>query len=365
MASGASGRAARERAERPAPRLSVAMAVHNGLPFLEESVRSILAQTLADFEFVIGDDGSTDGSTALLRTLAAEDPRIRLLRRDRPSGLAGSANWVVGETQAPLVAIMHADDRSYPDRLARQVAAMDAEPDAQLVGVLYDGIDDQGRRVRPADWWRLSRRSPFAPFVHSSILFRRDAFDRVGGYRPEADYWEDLDLYFRIAALGRILVVPEVLASVRFAPTSARLTSRAERVDEAVDLMYRSVADYLAGGAYPRRFPGGGRLAPGAKLRPETWFGRGSSQVWAGKRPGLLLRMLRRTAFRADRVSAAVLAWAVLATVSPKSLRLLLRGVMRWRRRQIAPGVADRPWVAWDPADARAASASPADAGQD
>lgn len=356
MAPGTKGPAAEKGSTRAAPRLSVAMAVHNARPFLEESVRSILRQSFTEFEFVIGDDGSTDGSSELLRALAAEDPRIRLLRRERPSGLSGSANWVVRETRAPLVAIMHADDRSYPDRLARQVAVMDAVPDAQLVGVLYDGIDDAGRRVRSADWWRLSRRSPFAPFIHSSILFRREAFDRAGGYRPQADYWEDLDLYFRIAQLGRILVVPEVLASVRFASTSARLTSKADRVDAAVDLMYRSVADYMAGGAYPREFPGGGTVAPGGKVGPETWFGRGSSQVWAGKRPGMFRRMLGRTAFRADKASAAVVVWTALATVSPKSLRLLLRAVMRWRRRQIAPGLADRPWIEWNPADARAAS---------
>ncbi|HET9429426.1 MAG TPA: glycosyltransferase family A protein, partial [Allosphingosinicella sp.] len=253
------------------PRVSVAMAVHNGLPYLEESVRSILGQTLEDFEFVIGDDGSSDGSSELLHALAAEDRRIRLIRRERPSGLAGSANWVVRETRAPLVAIMHADDLSHPDRLMRQFALMDRETDVHLVGVLCDGIDEKGRRVRAADWWRLGRRSPFAPFPHSAIMFRRDAFEKAGAYRSEADYWEDLDLYFRIAERGRILVIPQVLASVRFTAMSSRLTSQAERVDRAIDLMCRSVDDFMQGGAYPSRFP-----RPGMKMRPETFFGRGS-----------------------------------------------------------------------------------------
>ena len=92
------------------PPLSVAMSVHNGMPYLETSVRSILAQTFGDFEFVIGDDGSTDGSSELLSRLAAADGRIRLLRRESKSGLAASANWVIGEARAPLVAIAHADD---------------------------------------------------------------------------------------------------------------------------------------------------------------------------------------------------------------------------------------------------------------
>jgi glycosyltransferase involved in cell wall biosynthesis len=327
------------------------MAVHNCLPYLEESVRSILVQTLTDFEFVIGDDGSSDGSSEVLRRLAGEDSRIRLLRRDRPSGLSGSANWVVGETRAPLVAIMHADDRAYPDRLRREAETLDRDTDAQLVGTLYDGIDAEGRRVRSGDYWRLVRRSAFAPFSHSSIMFRRRAFDEVGGYRIEADYWEDLDLYFRISELGRILVVPEVLASVRFTGMSARLTNHAGRVDEALDLMYRSVADYIGGGAYPERFPP--RAGRDDKLVPETYIGRGSVQLWSGHSPYLFGRMMRRAAFGFDLNSLQVLVWTIWATLSPKSLRLALRAVSRLRRMRIASQMSAADPVEWNPARAR------------
>ena len=333
------------------PRVSVVMAVHNVLPYVEASVRSILDQSYADFEFVIGDDGSSDGTSELLRRLAAEDKRIRLLRRERASGLVGSANWVVGESRGPIVAIMHADDLCHPERLARQLALIDQEQDTQLVGVLCDGIDESGRRVRSADWWRLSRRSPFAPFPHCGIMFRRAAFEAVGGYRVEAEYWEDLDLYFRIAERGRILVIPEVLASVRFTAMSARLTNRTERVDEAVDLMYRCVRDYMSGGPYPRRFPP--KSGPNARLRPETYFGRGSVQVWAGHRPRILKRLLRRADLRFDRVSIAVLAWSLWATLNAPSLRLFLRGLMRLRRFGLARRLKERPYVEWNPDEAR------------
>ena len=170
------------------PALSVVLPVHNGMPYVEESVRSLLAQTFADFELVIGDDGSSDGTSAVLARLAAQDARIRVLRREAPSGLAHSANWLVRETRCPIVAIAHADDRSYPERFARQMAILRGAPDIDLVGTLWDGIDEEGRQVRPGDFWRLLKRSPFAPFSHSSIMFRRASFERAGGYRPQAEY---------------------------------------------------------------------------------------------------------------------------------------------------------------------------------
>jgi len=340
------------------PPVSVVMGVLNGLPHVESSVRSILEQSLTDFELVIGDDGSTDGTTELLRDLAASDSRIRLLRRESPSGLAGSANWVVREARAPLVAIAHADDRSHPDRLARQLALFEDHADMQLVGTLAEGIDDRGRVVRAPDFWRLTRHSAFAPFSHSSIMFRRAAFDAAGAYREEAEYWEDLDLYLRIAERGRIAVIPENLCSVRFGASSTRLTSNAGRVDAAIDLMYRSVADYLQHGEYPRRFPGA--AAEGrAKLRPETFIGRGSVQLWSGRSPGVLKRMFRRAALGFDLLSLQVIIWTVWSTVSPRTMRSALRTLMRLRSWHARAKVCGQPFVAWDPALARVAGASP------
>src|SRR5438874_12259056 len=95
-----------------APPLTVAMSVHNGMPYVGESIRCILEQTFGDFEFLIGDDGSSDGSSDILAQWARRDNRIRLLRRETKSGLARGANWVISSAWAPLVAIAHADDVS-------------------------------------------------------------------------------------------------------------------------------------------------------------------------------------------------------------------------------------------------------------
>jgi GT2 family glycosyltransferase len=323
------------------------MAVHNGMPFLEESVRSILAQSDRDFEFVIGDDGSDDGGSELLRRLAAEDGRIRLLRRDTKSGLAASANWVVSETRAPLVAVAHADDRSAPDRLRLQRAVMEEAPDALLVGSLFDGIDEAGRIVRPPDRWRLTRASPFAPFAHSSIMFRKDAFLAVGGYRPQAEYWEDLDLYFRLALKGRLLVVPETLASVRHSRISTRLRDDEERVENAVDLMFRAAKAFRRGEDHEAVIRAGPRA--GGKLHPRTFVSRGSTDLWAGRSPRILGRMLRRSRFGADRASLQALVWGVWSEAFPRSLRGFIRRLLELRNRAARRRLSPLRAVEWRP----------------
>jgi hypothetical protein len=330
------------------PPLSVVLPVHDGMPFVEESVRSILAQSFSDFELVIGDDGSRDGTSEVLQRLAAQDARIRLLRRDRASGLAAAANWVVSESRAPIVAIAHADDRSYPERLQRQIAVLAAEPDIDLVGTLWDGIDEEGRPVRPADFWRLLRRSPFAPFSHSSIMFRRSAFDRAGGYRTGADYWEDLDLYFRIAAGGRVVVIPEVLSTVRHARISTRLRDAQEKVENSVDLMFRTV-DAVRGGADPQRVIGGGGGGPPDRLHPMTFVSCGSTRLWTGRSPRIFGRLRARGRLRPDPASLHALAWILWGTASPRSLRLFLRSLLHLRNALAKPLVGRRPYVEWLP----------------
>lgn len=329
------------------PPLSVVLPVHNGEPYVGESVASILAQSWRNFEFVIGDDGSTDGTAETLRRLADSDPRIRLLRRERPSGLAAAANWVVGESRAPIVAIAHADDLARPERFARQMAILDAEPDIDLVGTLWDGIDEEGRKVRPPDRWRLLRHSPFAPFSHSSAMFRRAAFDRAGGYRSQADYWEDLDLYYRIARGGRVVVVPEILATVRHARVSTRLRDDQERVETMVDRMFRSV-EAVSRGADLETEVGLGGTGP-ARLHPMTFVSCGSTRLWSGRSPAVYARMRARAKLGFDLASLHALAWVLWGSASPKSLRLVLRFILNLRNAAASPLLKGRPYVEWSP----------------
>src|SRR4051812_39806694 len=132
--------------------VSVVMPVHNALPHLDAAVRSILDQGHRDFEFVIYDDASTDGSTECLREWAAKDRRIRLFEGQHNLGPVGSSSFVVEHSTAPLIARMDADDLCSPDRLERQIELLRDHPEVGLVGTLFNIIDSDGRRIRGPDY---------------------------------------------------------------------------------------------------------------------------------------------------------------------------------------------------------------------
>src|SRR5208337_1888421 len=112
--------------------VSVIMAVYNGDKFLEEAVESVLCQTFADFEFVIIDDGSTDGTSKLLAKYAEQDSRIVVIRQDN-RGLPSSLNRAISVANCELLARMDADDRMLPCRLERQIEFVARNPDAAVV----------------------------------------------------------------------------------------------------------------------------------------------------------------------------------------------------------------------------------------
>src|ERR1044072_3635762 len=98
------------------PVISVVMPVHNALPYLHESINSIVGQTLNDFEFVILDDASSDGSSEALQAWAQKDQRIKIYRSDKRLGLSASSNAVVRRSTLPIVARMDEDEVAPPDR---------------------------------------------------------------------------------------------------------------------------------------------------------------------------------------------------------------------------------------------------------
>lgn len=202
-----------------APRVSVVMAVRNGERYVAEAVESVLAQRFADLELVVVDDGSVDRSAAIVAGFA--DERIRLLANGDGLGLATSLNRGIAAARGDLVARLDADDVAAPERLARQVAFLDANPDVALVGSWYVDLEAGGRegarhRLPTAHWdlcWHLCL---YSPFVHSAVMWRRRLVaDRVGAYDERMTYSPDFDLWRRIARVLTVANVPEYLVRLR------------------------------------------------------------------------------------------------------------------------------------------------------
>jgi glycosyltransferase involved in cell wall biosynthesis len=308
----------------PAPPLiSVVMPVHNAMPYLDEGIESILGQTFRDFEFVILDDASTDGTTDALHAWAKKDNRIRLHRSEQNLGLSGSSNLVVQLARAPLIARMDADDVSRPERLMRQWEVMKTLSDVALVGTLCDGIDAAGRRVRPRDRWRLVRRSMFPPFPHGSVMFRRTVFDEIGGYSEGCVGGEDRDLFLRMARRRRVVVLPDVLYRYRYHVNSSSLSFFTARAEGSEVLRRCDECDERSSQNNGRE----GERAP--DLRAFRYAG--SLRLWAGKRPKALRPLLAQGSLRWSAETALTLAWASWARVSPGSLRACLRSFIRAR----------------------------------
>lgn len=221
------------------PLVSVVMSVHNGLPYLDEAIASVLGQTYPNLEFVFIDDGSTDGSRAALRHHARLDRRIRVIEQAN-TGLTRALIRGVAEARGTYIARMDADDASHPTRIERQIALLEedagvAAASCHLHYVLADGAVKRSElRTWDPDllpWYQI-----FFNYVsgHSQMTFRKAAYEKAGGYDAGFRYSQDYDLWSRLADVGRIVVVEEVLH--RFRVDHGSISSRRWHEQQAYSL---------------------------------------------------------------------------------------------------------------------------------
>ena len=258
--------------------VSVVMPVYNAARYLAEAVESILAQTFREFEFVIVDDGSTDRSRQMLDEYARRDARIKIIRRPN-TGIVGALNDGIAGSSTPLIARMDADDVSSPQRLEKQVAYMREHPECVALGARVTGIDPYGCVLFESEH-KLAHDEIDAELlngvgwaiVHPAAMLRRDALQRVGGYRREWQWVEDLDLFLRLAEIGRVANLSQRLLQYRQHTESINRTRAAEQA---------RLADACVREAYRRRgreVPAGWKFVP--KPRPskpqqlQTWAWR-------------------------------------------------------------------------------------------
>lgn len=204
------------------------MPVRDGARFLRPALESVLAQEGADFELLVLDDGSLDGSPEIVRSY--RDPRIRLIENRGRLGLPATLNRGLREARGALVARQDADDLSLPGRLAAQLEALRASPELALLGAQGRLVDEHGARrgslVRACEPDAIAWELLFDnAFLHTAVVFRRAVvLDELGGYDESFTYCQDRELWVRLVQRYRSANLDRTLVACRFHPNTMTAT---------------------------------------------------------------------------------------------------------------------------------------------
>jgi glycosyltransferase involved in cell wall biosynthesis len=267
------------------PLISVCIPSFNNESFIDAAIRSVLDQTLGDFELIVVDDVSRDGTRERIRTFA--DSRIRFIENDRNLGLAGNWNKALGEARGRYLKILPGDDLLYPRCLERQSAAFEsARPgDVALVSCAREVIDAQGRKIMRRAYPGAGRMMPGREAVRrciragtnligepAAVLMRADLVSRTGLFNPANIFLIDLDYWSRLLLEGRLAVIREPLCAFRISRTAASTRMRSSQSRD-----FRAFIDLV------------GR---------DTRFGLRSGDLRRGRMAATLNGILRRTLYQ-------------------------------------------------------------------
>jgi glycosyltransferase involved in cell wall biosynthesis len=203
------------------PKVTVVIPVYNGERYIRDTLESVFAQTFQDYEVLCIDDGSTDGSAALLMSYGEQ---LRWVHQEN-AGQSATRNNGVALARGEYIAFLDQDDLWYPSKLAKQVAVLQAEPDVVLVHCDYDRVDVEGRMLQRGAGVveRASAlSSPLGCLIGEALIFpsammvRRVALERVGGFDSELRGFEDFDLIARLEQRGRFVMLTEIEMAYRF-----------------------------------------------------------------------------------------------------------------------------------------------------
>ena len=209
------------------PKVTILMSVKDGGPFFDEALKSIQQQTMENWELLLVDDGSTDGSLQRARDFVAEEPRACLIENETNIGLAASLNRVVEMARAPFLARMDADDISLPHRLEKQLQHFATDPELGLLGSNIERINRNGRypswrpRVSnmPLTHTEIHAQMLFRnPMYHPTIMVRRAALDQAGlkfEYDETFDTTQDYELWARLIQKVKFANMAEPLVHYR------------------------------------------------------------------------------------------------------------------------------------------------------
>jgi len=233
--------------------VSVILPVHNGEHYFREAINSIRRQSFRDFQFIIIDDGSIDGTPNIIRKAEREDPRIVSLVNDGNRGLPAALNRAIGRAEGEYIVRMDADDVAHPDRIERQVRYMEQNPHIVASGTWAMRIDERGLPVSlwksPIKHEEIAERllkGRGGQVIHPTAILRTKTLREVGGYREQDwGYAEDYDLWLRLLDVGTLANLPTPLLRYRISMSRVTTANRTEQLEEVERLcnQYRTRRD--------------------------------------------------------------------------------------------------------------------------
>ena len=214
------------------PKVTVLMSVYNGERYLREAIDSILNQIFKDFEFLIINDGSTDGTAEILQSY--HDPRIKIINNEKNMGLTKSLNKGLRIAKGEYIARQDADDVSLPQRLEKEVAFLDQNKKVGLVCTNYVRINEKGKvlhRIKclTEDEELKEKLLETNLFPHGLVMFRAECIEKVGLYREEFKSAQDYDLWLRISEVYDMANIPQLLYKYRLNIKSISVTRKKQQ----------------------------------------------------------------------------------------------------------------------------------------
>ena len=211
------------------PMITILMPAFNARKYIRAAIDSVLQQSFTAFELVIVNDGSTDDTKEIVETFT--DPRIRLLNQTH-GGVSGALNTGLAVAKGKYIARFDADDICYADRLEKQFVFLEMNPAYVIVGSDADYMMENGEYLFHFSCIGhehddlLDKLYFYCPFIHSSVMYLKEAVLKAGGYSPAAHNFEDYLLWTQLAKYGKLYNLPETLIRIRFNPASVTIDEK-------------------------------------------------------------------------------------------------------------------------------------------
>lgn len=229
------------------PYVSILLPVYNGREFLDQALKSLVNQTWTDFELLAIDDGSTDDSLPLLERWAAQDKRIRVIRNSEPHGLPHALNRGLREAQGQYIARADQDDIHRPERLAKEIAWLEAHSKIMIIGTAYQPFSSHDKRsplkhpsASPMIAWKMLSASAFC---HPSVMFRRSVYQELDGYPVTGA--EDFAYFSKIVRRWPATNLSEVFIDYREHATNYSITKKEAITKSIVETFQENMQHYL------------------------------------------------------------------------------------------------------------------------